>query len=465
MMLGKKTITTQIIENDNNPTIEIITNTQGATTTISPYSNLNIESEKRVEKVLSRVHTLVMDELDVSETSKMSREELINHIRPIIGKILNEERLQLNAKEQTYLEKRLADDMIGLGPLEYLLADDTISDILVNNTNSTYIERFGKLEKSHIFFRDNDQILNVISRIVSIIGRRIDETNPYVDARLNDGSRVNAIISPLSIDGPCISIRKFRKQTMTMEDLVKNNTLSSTMAQFLEIAVKCRTNIIILGGAGSGKTTFLNALSKFISHTERIITIEDSAELQLQQPHVVRLETRSPNIEGKGAVTERLLLRNALRMRPDRIILGEIRGEEAFELLQAMNTGHDGSMSTIHASSNKEVPSRISNMVMMSGYRFPNEAILKQISDSINLLIQTNRMMDGKRRIVNISEIIGFEKDMIILQDLFIYNIAGETTKEIIGEFTCTKNKPKFLPQAKMYGLKDNILKLLGISE
>lgn len=428
------------------------------------YSPYETNEYQRVEEAMLIVHPLIMEEIDVSETSRMSSEELINYIRPLIGKILNEKKLQLNAKEQNYLEKRILDDMIGLGPLESLLADDTISDILVNGYNNVFVERHGKLEKTNIKFRNDEHVMNIISRIVSIIGRRVDESTPYVDARLNDGSRVNAIIPPLAIDGPSISIRKFRRQTITLENMVQNNNLSYPMKVLLSIATKVRMNIIIVGGTGSGKTTILNALSHEIPSDQRIITIEDSAELQLQQPHVVRLETRPPNVEGKGAITERNLVRNALRMRPDRIILGEIRGEEAFDMLQAMNTGHDGSMCTIHASSPREVPARLINMVMMSGYDFPPEAILTQIAASINLLVQVSRMRDGKRRVINITEIVGVEGKVITMQDLFTYIITGENAEGYLtGEYRYTGIKPKFMEAAANYGLEEELLRALKL--
>ncbi len=424
------------------------------------YSNIDIEAEKRVENASIIVHPLVMEMIDVNQASDIPSEELIELLMPIISKILNEQSIQLNAKEQAYLEKRLADDMLGLGPLEYFLSDDSISDILVNNTNSIFIERNGVLEKSHIKFRTNEQLLNVISRIISVIGRRIDETNPYVDARLHDGSRVNAIIPPLAIDGPCISIRKFKSKSMSLDDLVKTATLSKKMADFIKIAVKCRRNIIIFGGTGSGKTTLLNALSQYIPGNERIITIEDAAELQLKQNHLVRLETRAPNIENEGAITERHLVKNALRMRPDRIILGEIRGEEAFELLQAMNTGHDGSLSTIHASSTKEVASRLINMVLMAGFKLPAESVLGQLANSVNLLIEINRMPDGKRKIVSITEIIGHTSLDIKTQDLFKY-VPHQDNKSNESNFICTGIKPEMLKIAEFYNLKKDLLELL----
>ncbi|NQY42785.1 MAG: CpaF family protein [Legionellales bacterium] len=450
-MLGKKN------RNSQSEKSKIDNNTIEDNSTNKSYSNINIEAEKRVEESSLIVHPLIMEIIDINKASEMSQDELIEILRPITSKILNEQNIQLNAKEQSYLEKRLADDMLGLGPLEYFLSDDSISDILVNNTSSIFIERNGILEKSHIKFRTNEQLLNVISRIISVIGRRVDETTPYVDARLHDGSRVYAIIPPLGIDGPCISIRKFKSKYMSLDNLVENNTLSSQMANFLKIAIKCRRNIIVFGGTGSGKTTLLNALSQYIPDTERIITIEDAAELQLQKNHLVRLETRAPNIADEGEITERHLVKNALRMRPDRIILGEIRGEEAFELLQAMNTGHDGSLSTIHASSTKEVSSRLVNMILMAGFKLPAESILGQLANSVHILIEISRMPDGNRKIVNIAEIIGHESLDINTQTLFTYNNHADSKLN----FSYTKIKPRMLKIARFYNLEKDLLRLL----
>lgn len=422
------------------------------------YSDLDEASEIRVEQAAVVVQPLVLENIDTNEASQMGTDDLIEHIRPLIGKILNDHSIQLNAKEQTFLEKRTADDMLGLGPLEYLLADENISDILVNSTKNIYIEKNGILHKSHIKFRSQEQIYNIISRIVSAIGRRVDETTPYVDARLADGSRVNAIIPPLAIDGPCISIRKFRKKTITLDNLIKNNTLSSTMADFLKIAVQCRKNIIIFGGTGTGKTTFLNALSQYIPSDERIVTIEDAAELQLLQDHIVRLETREANIEGRGAITERQLVKNALRMRPDRIILGEIRGEEAFELLQAMNTGHDGSLSTIHASSMEEVANRLVNMVLMAGFKLPAESIMNQIGNSVHILVEVNRLKDGSRKITKISEINKTQGLNLSYSDIFMYSQENNDDK---AKFICCNNQPNLLHDAKFYGLEQELRKIL----
>lgn len=424
--------------------------------------NIDEKTETRVNTALLNVHPLVMDELDLTEVSKMNEKQLSAHLKPIIGNVLNEEKIQLNAKEQMILEIKLIDDMIRLGPLEPLLADETVTDILVNGYQQVYVERFGKLQLTRVKFRDDDHVLNVIQRIVSQVGRRIDETVPYVDARLKDGSRVNAIINPLAIDGPSISIRKFKQQKITLDIMVRQENLSDRMSQLLSVATRSRLNILVVGGTGSGKTTLLNALSNYIPLDERIITIEDSAELQLQQPHIVRLETRNPNVEGKGGVNERLLVKNALRMRPDRIILGEIRGEEAFDMLQAMNTGHDGSMCTIHASSPREVPARLANMVMMAGYDFPPKSVMSQIGNSINLLVQVSRMRDGKRRVVNITEIVGLEGEVITMQDLFVYTYQGEDVSgNLMGSFDYTGIKPKFFDRAAEFGLDRELAEVL----
>src|SRR5579885_1526635 len=369
------------------------------------YPVVNAASEERVYNALHRVHLAVMDAIDIKEASSMTADKLLGYLSPAIVKVLDETHIQLNNVEQTLLQSMLLDEITGLGPLEPLLADESVTDILVNSPNKIYIERNGKLQPCSIRFRDNSHLMHVITRIVTKIGRRIDESTPYVDARLKDGSRVNAIIPPLALDAPVLSIRKFNKQSITLGKMIIQKNLSAAMATLLTIAVKCRLNIVISGGTGSGKTTLLNALSRAIPHNERILTIEDSAELRLQQEHVVRLETRAANIEGTGAVSERDLVKNALRMRPDRIILGEVRGAEAFDMMQSMNTGHDGSMCTIHANKPSEVPTRLMNMVTMANVGMSGDAIKQQVASSINLIVQINRMQDGKRRVIAISEI------------------------------------------------------------
>ncbi|OGT37340.1 MAG: hypothetical protein A3F12_06170 [Gammaproteobacteria bacterium RIFCSPHIGHO2_12_FULL_38_14] len=425
------------------------------------YPLVSTASEERVYNALYRVHVSVMDAIDSKEASNMSTDRLVVYLSPIISRVLDESHIQLNHLEQTLLQSMLLDEITGLGPLEPLLADESVTDILVNAPNRIYIERAGKLQLSSVRFRDSGHLLNVISRIVTKIGRRIDETTPYVDARLKDGSRVNAIIPPLALDSPILSIRKFNKQSITLGKMVSQNNLSAAMAILLTIAVKCRLNIIISGGTGSGKTTLLNAMSRAIPHNERIITIEDSAELKLQQDHVVRLETRAPNIEGLGAVAERDLVKNALRMRPDRIIVGEVRGAEAFDMLQAMNTGHDGSMCTIHANKPMEVPTRLINMVTMANVGMSTESIANQIASSIMVIVQINRMPDGKRRIVAISEIEEIEGGGLKLRNMFEFKYTmKEGTNDIIGDFEPVTDKPIFLPRAAQFGLDKALMEI-----
>lgn len=417
------------------------------------YPVVSVASEERVYKALYRVHVSVMDAIDIKEASSMLTDRLMIYLSPIINRVLDECNIQLNNVEQTLLQSMLFDEIIGFGPLEPLLADETVTDILVNAPNKIYVERGGKLQSCSIRFRDAAHLLHVISRIVTKIGRRIDETTPYVDARLKDGSRVNAIIPPLALDSPTLSIRKFNKQSITLGKMVAQQNMSAAMAALLSIAVRSRLNIVISGGTGSGKTTLLNAMSRAIPHDERIITIEDSAELRLQQEHVVRLETRHPNIEGLGAVSERDLVKNSLRMRPDRIIVGEVRGAEAFDMLQAMNTGHDGSMCTIHANKPIEVPSRLVNMVTMANIGMSTESIIQQVASSIILIVQINRMQDGKRRIIAIAE-IEEENSKLKLRDLFEYKYTmKEGTTEIMGEFVPSA-KPLFTERAAQFGLE-----------
>jgi pilus assembly protein CpaF len=353
--------------------------------------------------------------------------------------------------------------MIGLGPLEPLLADETVTDIMVNGPHQVYVERRGKLELTDVVFRDDPHVLHVATRIVTEVGRRVDESTPLVDARLKDGSRVNIIIPPLAIDGPTIAIRKFSKKEITLDVMARQGNISPDMATVLKIAGRCRLNILISGGTGSGKTTLLNAMSRMIDHGERTITIEDAAELQLQQPHVVRLETRPANIEGEGEITMRHLVKNALRMRPDRIILGEIRGEEAIDMLQAMNTGHDGSMGTIHSNTPRDALTRLENMVAMSGFKLPAEAVREQIQSAIHMIIQISRMRDGKRRITQVTEITGMEGEIVTTQDLFKYVFDGENADgTLAGRHECTHLRPNFMPRAEYFGLGTRLLEAMG---
>ncbi len=415
-----------------------------------------------VEEAKQTIQPLVMDRLDVSAASQLPRDELSHQLREIVGEVLNEEKLQLNGSEQSAVVELLLDDMLGLGPLEPLLADDTITDIMVNGPYQTYIERGGKLEVTDVKFRNNEHVLNIARRIVSIIGRRVDETSPLVDARLMDGSRVNIIIPPLAIDGPAISIRKFAKKSITLDVMNRQNNISDAMATVLKIASRSRLNIVISGGTGSGKTTLLNAMSQMIEESERIVTIEDAAELQLQQPHVVRLETRPANLEGTGEISMRDLVKNALRMRPDRIILGEVRGSEAVDMLQAMNTGHDGSLGTVHANRPREALTRLENMVGMAGINLPAKAVRTQIAAALDMIVQVSRMRDGVRRITHITEIVGMEGDIITTQDLFNFEFEGEGLDGMLkGNFRSTGLRPHFAPKAAYFGLEKRLLECM----
>jgi pilus assembly protein CpaF len=412
-----------------------------------------------IEKTKQRIQPILLDRIDVSKAVTLPPEELARQISEVVGEILAEEKLQLNTSEQRDLVTALLNDLLGLGPLEVLLADETVSDIMVNGPKQVYVERKGKLQITDVAFRDNAHVMSICTRIVSRIGRRVDETSPLCDARLPDGSRVNIIIPPLALDGPSISIRKFAKHKITLEVMERQQNLSSEMATVLKIAGRCRLNILISGGTGSGKTTLLNALSRMIDHGERIVTIEDAAELQLQQPHVVRLETRPANLEGNGEVTQRDLVKNALRMRPDRIILGEIRGGEALDMLQAMNTGHDGSLGTIHANRPREALTRLENMVAMTGIKLPHEAVRAQIAGALNMIVQISRMRDGVRRITHISEVVGMEGDVITMQDLFTFEYKGEDPGgRLLGSFRCSGLRPNFATQAEYFALDRPLL-------
>jgi pilus assembly protein CpaF len=371
-----------------------------------------------------------------------------------VKELLAETKIQLNFTEQRELVESLIADMLGLGPLEPLLSDETVSDIMVNGPKQVYVERRGKLELTDVNFRDDQHLLNICTKIVTRVGRRVDEATPLVDARLPDGSRVNIIIPPLAIDGASISIRKFSKKSITLDVMAGSGSISPGMATVLKIAARCRLNILISGGTGSGKTTLLNALSRMIDNGERTVTIEDAAELQLQQPHVVRLETRTANLEGTGEITIRDLVKNALRMRPDRIIIGECRGAEALDMLQAMNTGHDGSMSTIHANTPREALTRLENMVGMTGINLPSRAVRTQIAAAVHLICQVNRMRDGTRRVTSLTEVVGMEGDVITTQDLFTFQYQGEGADgKLRGVFNSGGIRPAFLPRAEYYGL------------
>jgi pilus assembly protein CpaF len=412
-----------------------------------------------IEKTKQRIQPILLDRIDVSRAVVLPPDELAKQISEVVSEILAEEKLQLNSSEQRNLVTALLNDLLGLGPLEILLADETVSDIMVNGPKQVYVERKGKLQLTDVGFRDNAHVMSICTRIVSRVGRRVDETSPLCDARLPDGSRVNIIIPPLALDGPSISIRKFAKHKITLDVMERQGNLSPEMATVLKIAGRCRLNILISGGTGSGKTTLLNALSRMIDHGERVVTIEDAAELQLQQPHVVRLETRPPNLEGNGEVTQRDLVKNALRMRPDRIILGEIRSGEALDMLQAMNTGHDGSLGTIHANRPREALTRLENTVAMTGVKLPHEAVRAQIAGALNMIVQVSRMRDGVRRITYISEVVGMEGDVITMQDLFTFEYKGEDPGgRLLGSFKCSGLRPHFTTQAEYFALDRPLL-------
>jgi pilus assembly protein CpaF len=402
------------------------------------------------------VRDQVLLRIEPAVAVRLNPRELASRIEQLIGQIADERRLLLNQAEQRGLTTDIVNDMIGLGPLEPLLRDETVTDILVNGAQKIYIERRGKLELTRLKFRHDAHVMHVAQRIASTVGRRVDESSPMLDARLLDGSRVNIIIPPLSLRGPCISIRKFSKAVMEFSKFVQLGTVSPPMSRALEIASRCRLNILISGGTGSGKTTLLNALSRLIDPGERIVTIEDAAELQLQQPHVVQLETRPANIEGRGEVLQRDLVRNALRMRPDRIIVGEVRGDEAFDMMQAMNTGHNGSMSTVHANSARDALSRVENMVLMANANLPMRAIRSQIASALDLIIQTERMRDGVRRVTEVIEVSGMEEDIITLGALFSYRYIGENPDgSLKGSFDARAVRPRFQARLQYYGLAD----------
>jgi pilus assembly protein CpaF len=413
------------------------------------------KQDTSLEGIQERIHRKLLDRLNLASLSQMDRDEAEAGIRTALHDLLDQEATPLNGDERAALIKKVLDEIFGLGPLEPLMLDPEVSDILVNTARQVYTERRGVLHPSDIRFRDDRHLLRVIDRIVSAVGRRIDESSPMVDARLPDGSRVNAIIPPLAIDGPHLSIRKFRRDTLTGEDLIRYASMSPPMLKLLEGIVKCRLNVLLSGGTGAGKTTLLNVLSGFIPHEERVVTIEDSAELQLRQPHVVRLETRPANIEGSGAVTQRMLVVNALRMRPDRIIIGEVRGAEAIDMLQAMNTGHEGSLTTLHANTPRDALNRLETMICMANIDLPEKAMRQQISSAIHVVIQIARLSDGVRRVVSIAEIVGMEGDVITMQDLFLFERLGVGEKgAVVGRYRPTGIRPRFADKLKALGVE-----------
>ena len=419
----------------------------------TPVSDKERKRRERLAEIKLELHRELLDNLNLAALETATEKELRAEIVAISSEKLEEMGVVLNRDERLQLNQELYDEVTGLGPLEPLLQDETVNDILVNGPNQVFVERNGKLELTDTTFKDERHLLRIIDKIVSAVGRRVDESNPAVDARLADGSRFNAMVPPIAVDGSLVSIRKFKKDKLGIEELIKFGAFSEEMAAYLQAAVATRLNIIVSGGTGSGKTTTLNALSSFIDDSERILTIEDTAELQLQQTHVGRMESRPPNVEGKGAVTQRDCLKNALRMRPDRIIVGETRGEEVIDMLQAMNTGHDGSMTTIHANSARDAVSRLENMVAMAGIEMPLKAVRNQIASAVNLFVQATRLQDGSRRMVSITEITGMEGEVISMQEVFRYERLGlQPDGKIIGRFTATGVRSHFSDRFRQWG-------------
>jgi len=407
------------------------------------------------EQLKQRIHSKLVDKLDLSRVGELEGDTLRREIRLVVEHLCDTEGTLLNRSERDRLVDEVLDETFGLGPLEMLVKDSSISDILINGPKNVYIERRGKMEKTDVAFRDNKHLMQIIDRIISKVGRRVDETSPMVDARMIDGSRFNAIISPLALDGACVSIRRFGANPLKLEDLLNFKAFTPEMVMLLEGAIKARLNIIISGGTGSGKTTLLNTLSSFIPNSDRIITIEDAAELQLQQEHVVRLETRPPNIEGKGAITANDLVKNALRMRPERIIIGECRGTEALDMLQAMNTGHEGSLTTIHANTPRDAVARLETMIMMSGFELPLKAMRTQIASAVDVIVQTNRLQGGPRKITHITEIVGMELETVVMQDIYKYEKQGlDEDGRAYGQFLATGVRPTFMSRLETAGVQ-----------
>ncbi|MCA1555115.1 MAG: CpaF family protein [Acidobacteria bacterium] len=434
---------------ENNPTMMPVAARSGGDETTAAGGQHTFQEMK------SRLHRAIINRMDLTKLSQLDAEQLRSEVARLAESLLAEEKMPLSTHDRERLVEEVRHELFGLGPLEPLLADPTISDILVNSPQNIYIERRGKLERTNVTFKDDEHLMRVIERIVSSVGRRIDESSPMVDARLADGSRVNAIIPPLSLDGPVLSIRRFGAEPLRMAKLIEIGALTKDIADMFEMCVKARLNILISGGTGAGKTTLLNALSAYIPEEQRIVTIEDSAELQLQQPHVVRLETRPSNIEGRGEVTQRDLVKNALRMRPDRIVIGEVRGGEAIDMLQAMNTGHDGSLTTVHANTPRDAVARLETMIQMTGMKLSERAMRQQIASALDLVIQAARLSDGTRRIVSISEITGMEGDTITMQEIFQFERKGiDKDGKVIGGFRPTGVRPRFAERLKLYGMQ-----------
>jgi pilus assembly protein CpaF len=419
----------------------------------APVVEAGVRRSENFYDIKSTVFSALIDTIDLSQLARLDQESAREEIRDIVNDIIALKNIVMSIAEQEDLLEDICNDVLGLGPLEPLLARDDISDIMVNGAFKTYIEVGGKVQETTVRFRDNSQLMNICQRIVSQVGRRVDESSPICDARLPDGSRVNVIAPPLAIDGPALTIRKFKKDKLTLDQLVKFGTITPEGAIILQIIARSRCNVLVSGGTGSGKTTLLNCLTRYIDDDERIITAEDAAELQLQQPHTVRLETRPPNIEGEGEITMRDLVKNCLRMRPERIIVGEVRGPEAFDLLQAMNTGHDGSMGTLHANSPREALSRLESMITMGGFSLPSKTIREMIANSIDVVVQTARLRDGSRRVTHVTEVVGTEGDVITTQDIFIYDILGEDAQgKIKGRHRSTGiGRPKFWDRARYF--------------
>ena len=414
-----------------------------------------VNRQQVFQEMKSRLHRAIINRMDLKKLGQLEAEQLHAEVARLAEDLLHAESTPLSSAERERLVEEVRHELFGLGPLEPLLADPTICDILINSPAQVYVERGGRLEKSEVTFKDNEHLMRVIERIVSSVGRRIDESSPMVDARLRDGSRVNAIIPPLALDGPVMSIRRFGSDPLKIDMLIEKGALTRDIAEMFRMCVHARLNVLISGGTGAGKTTLLNALSAYIPEDLRIVTIEDSAELQLQQPHVVRLETRPPNIEGKGEITQRDLVRNALRMRPDRIVIGEVRGGEAIDMLQAMNTGHDGSLTTIHANTPRDALSRVETMIQMTAMRLSERAMRSQIASAIDLVIQVARLSDGTRRVTSISEITGMEGDVITMQEIFQFERRGvDKEGKVVGQFKATGVRPRFAERLRQYGMQ-----------